>query len=318
MSEDVFGQDAAKLERTIASVAKSPTNRQPGSIGFVAKAAAALKTTSEHCSHYRNPEKQRHRCCCMEYIDGETLHNTWRANDLGETLDINVQIASALAAAHRAGIVHRDIKPDNIMLRRDGLVKVLDFGLVKLTERQSATDTEAPTKALVHTDAGTVMGTANYMSPEQARGQKLDARTDIWSLGVMLYELTTGRSPFSGSTATDIIASIVKTEPLPLTRFSPELPPKLEEIVAKALEKDREERYQTVKDLLVDMRRLRKRLDFEKPNWSSRNLLTISPDKALRPARSFANSDVGQRHENKRTSATDVQRRICLASGSSA
>jgi TolB-like protein/Tfp pilus assembly protein PilF len=107
------------------------------------------------------------------------------------------------------------------------------------------------------------MGTANYMSPEQARGQKVDARTDIWSLGVMLYEMTTGRLPFSGATTTDVVASIVKTEPIPLTRFSPELPSKLEEIVAKSLEKDREERYQTVKDLLVDVRRLRKRLDFE-------------------------------------------------------
>jgi eukaryotic-like serine/threonine-protein kinase len=108
-----------------------------------------------------------------------------------------------------------------------------------------------------------VMGTANYMSPEQARGQKVDARTDIWSLGVMLYEMTAGRLPFSGATTTDVVASIVKTEPIPLTRFSPELPSKLEEIVAKTLEKDREERYQTVKDLLVDMRRLRKRLEFE-------------------------------------------------------
>jgi TolB-like protein len=140
---------------------------------------------------------------------------------------------------------------------------VLDFGLVKLTEPQSTTNAEAPTKALMHTEAGTVMGTANYMSPEQARGQNVDARTDIWSLGVMLYELTTGRLPFLGATTTDIIASIVKIEPIPLTRFSPELPSKLEEIVAKALEKDREERYQTVKDLLVDMRRLRKRLEFE-------------------------------------------------------
>jgi eukaryotic-like serine/threonine-protein kinase len=233
---------------------------------FVQEAKAAAGLNHPNIAHiYEIGETDGTSFIAMEYIDGQTLRQHLKQSQLSvsEILDISIQIASALGAAHEAGIVHRDIKPDNIMLRRDGLVKVLDFGLVKLTEPQSATDTEAPTKALVHTDAGTVMGTANYMSPEQARGQKVDARTDIWSLGVMLYEMSTGRLPFAGGTATDIIASIVKTEPMPVTRLSPELPAKLEEIVAKALEKDREERYQTVKDLLVDMRRLRKRLEFE-------------------------------------------------------
>ena len=267
MGEVYLVQDT-QLERTIALkiLPDEVANDRQRMHRFVQEAKAAAALNHPNIAHiYEIGESNGTSFIAMEYIDGATLrqHMARTQLDLGETLDISIQIASALAAAHEAGIVHRDIKPDNIMLRRDGLVKVLDFGLVKLTEPQSATDTEAPTKALVHTDAGTVMGTANYMSPEQARGQKLDARTDIWSLGVMLYELTTGRSPFSGATATDIIASIVKTEPIPLTRFSPELPSKLEEIVAKALEKDREERYQTVKDLLVDMRRLRKRLDFE-------------------------------------------------------
>src|SRR5678816_539919 len=151
------------------------------------------------------------------------------------------------------------------MLRnRDGFVKLLDFGLVKLTEvSRSDTDTEAPTRALVNTDAGTVMGTVVYMSPEQARGKSVDERTDIWSLGVILYEMVTGVAPFAGETSADVIAAIVKTDPPPITRLVPEAPPKLEEIISKALEKERDERYQTIKDLLVDLRRLKKKLDFD-------------------------------------------------------
>ena len=267
MGEVYLAQDT-QLERTIALkiLPADVTSDRQRMHRFVQEAKAAAALNHPNIAHiYEIGKADGTSFIAMEFIDGETLRALSKQGELAVTaiLDIAIQIASALAAAHDAGIVHRDIKPDNIMLTHDGLVKVLDFGLVKLTESQSTTDTEAPTKALVHTDAGTVMGTANYMSPEQARGQKVDARTDIWSLGVVLYELTTGRLPFWGATTTDIIASIVKTEPLPLTRFSPELPSKLEEIVAKALEKDREERYQTIKDLLVDMRRLRKRLEFE-------------------------------------------------------
>ena len=143
-------------------------------------------------------------------------------------------------------------------------MKLLDFGLVKLTEApDTPTDTEAPTRTLVNTDAGTVMGTVVYMSPEQARGKPVDERTDIWSLGVVLYEMTTGVVPFAGETSADVIAEIVKTDPTPVSRLAPDTPTKLEEIIVKALEKDRDDRYQTVKDLLVDLRRLKKRLDFE-------------------------------------------------------
>ena len=199
-----------------------------------------------------------------ELVDGETLRQRLSQEplSLSEVFEIAIQIASALVAAHEAGIVHRDIKPDNVMLRRDGIVKVLDFGLAKLAEKPSV-DTEAATRALVQTEPGTVMGTANYMSPEQARGREVDARTDIWSLGVVIYELIAGRAPFAGETSTDVIASIVKSDPKPLSTYVPDVPDRLEEIVSKTLEKDREDRYQTVKDLLVDLRRLRKRLDFE-------------------------------------------------------
>ncbi len=201
-----------------------------------------------------------------EFIEGETLRQrAARARlTIPESLDVAIQIASALSAAHEAGIVHRDIKPENVMLRRDGIVKVLDFGLAKLAELQpSGVDTEAPTKAIVNTEPGTVMGTAAYMSPEQARGLETDARTDIWSLGCVLYETVTGRRPFEGETATDVIAAIIKGQPAPLARHNADAPPKLEEIVSKALEKDREERYQGVRDLLVDLRRLKKRVEFE-------------------------------------------------------
>jgi serine/threonine protein kinase len=144
-----------------------------------------------------------------------------------------------------AQIMHRDIKPENIMLRSDRIVKVLDFGLAKLTLQQVApVDTEAPTESMLKTDPGIVMGTAQYMSPEQARGLEVDARTDIWSLGVVLYEMVTGRAPFTGDTPSHVIVSILESEPPPLARYS-EVPAELERIITKALRKDREERYQT-------------------------------------------------------------------------
>src|SRR6185436_1585824 len=174
-----------------------------------------------------------------EFIDGETLRLRIRAGmKLDEILEVAIQTASALGAAHAAGIIHRDIKPENIMVRRDGYVKVLDFGLAKLSEPEATltgSDPEAATRALVNTDAGTVMGTAAYMSPEQAKGAHMDARTDLWSLGAVLYEMVTGRVPFIGETATETISLILQREPAPLTRYAHEVPAELERIVNKAL-----------------------------------------------------------------------------------
>ncbi|HEX6729193.1 MAG TPA: protein kinase, partial [Pyrinomonadaceae bacterium] len=203
-----------------------------------------------------------------EYIDGVTLRRKIAANRLEtiEILDIAVQIAGALEEAHAAGIIHRDIKPDNIMVRRNGYVKVLDFGLAKLTETsvdRTPSDAEAATRVLVHTDAGVVMGTSHYMSPEQARGKPVDARSDIWSLGVVLYEMVTGRFPFEGETSTDILAAITQKEPSPLARFARDVPPELEWIVLKALRKAPDERYQTIKELLTDLKRLKQKREFE-------------------------------------------------------
>ncbi|MCA1623274.1 MAG: protein kinase, partial [Acidobacteria bacterium] len=201
-----------------------------------------------------------------EYVKGETLRDKLKNQIFtsAETLEIAVQITSALNAAHEANIIHRDIKPENIMRREDGLVKVLDFGLAKLTETNiTAIDTEDETVAQVKTAPGVVMGTVAYMSPEQARGKETDERTDIWSLGCVLYEMITGQIPFDGETAADQFAAIIHKQPVPPSRLVEKLPEKLEEILAKCLEKDPDERYQTIKDLLVDLRRLKKRSDFE-------------------------------------------------------
>ena len=203
-----------------------------------------------------------------EYIDGITLRHKLQERPLtvSEVLEIAIQIASALDEAHSAGIVHRDIKPDNVMVRRNGYVKLLDFGLAKLTERildRSSLDAEAATRVFVQTDAGVVMGTSQYMSPEQARAQAIDARTDIWSLGVVMYEMTAGKAPFTGETPTDVIVAITQKDPPPLARFTTNLPAELEWIITRALRKDREERYQTAKELLTDLRKLKQRLEFE-------------------------------------------------------
>lgn len=202
-----------------------------------------------------------------EFIDGHTLRERMNQGPikLGEVIDVTIQIASALAAAHAAGIVHRDIKPDNVMIRRDGITKVLDFGLAKLSaESTTSPDPEAATRALVKTGPGMVMGTAAYMSPEQASGQEVDARTDIFSLGVVIYEMAAGCVPFPGGTVREVLAAILsKEEPPTLTRLAPEVPQELEHIVSKALHKDREHRYQTTGELLLDLQALKQKLDFE-------------------------------------------------------
>jgi serine/threonine-protein kinase len=200
-----------------------------------------------------------------EFIEGETLRQRIRAGmKLPDILDVAIQAASALAAAHAAGIIHRDIKPENVMVRSDGYIKVLDFGLAKLTEPpDSLSDPDVPTKPMVNTDAGTVMGTAVYMSPEQAKGGQLDARTDLWSLGAVLYEMVTAHVPFIGETPTETISLILQKESAPLTRYVREVPAELERIVNKSLTKNCEERYQSAKDLLIDLRNLKRKLEVD-------------------------------------------------------
>ncbi len=226
-----------------------------------AKAASALNHPNI-LTVYEIGSFENSRFIATELIKGETLRERLRGEPLTlrEVLDAVVQIASALNAAHSAGIVHRDIKPENIMLRDDGLVKVLDFGLAKLTEKKTENlDTEGETRAQVKTSPGMVMGTVNYMSPEQARGKEIDGRSDVWSLGVVIYEMLTRRLPFAGETANDSIAAILTREPAPLDGNTP---PELQRIVRKALQKKADERYQTVKDFLLDVKNLKRELEF--------------------------------------------------------
>jgi serine/threonine protein kinase len=198
-----------------------------------------------------------------EYIDGQTLRDYLRGKKLklGETLDITLQVLAALDAAHEAHIVHRDIKPENVMIRRrDRVVKVLDFGLAKVTEKRSSvlTDQEAATE--FKTAPGLMMGTINYMSPEQAQAHEVDERTDIWSTGVMIYEMVSGAMPFKGATTSHTIVQILEKDPSPLGS-QVKVPAELERIVLKAMAKSPEDRYQTAKDMLIDLRSLKRHLD---------------------------------------------------------
>ena len=199
----------------------------------------------------------------MEYVEGMTLRQRMRSHalKLGDVLDIAIQVAEALTAAHEAGIVHRDIKPENIVIRPEGYVKILDFGLAKLTERHKGATHTTMSTMLFNSSPGTVIGTAAYMSPEQARGVSVDERTDIWGLGVVLYEMASGRPPFTGETATDVVVAIVETDQPPISQHVEGVPPELERIVKKALRKDRNERYQIVKELAIDLRSLRRELE---------------------------------------------------------
>src|SRR6266446_5509410 len=213
---------------------------------------------------YEIKEVDEHLFIATEFVDGENLRERIRKGrmKLGEVLDVAIQVASALSAAHAAGIVHRDLKPENIMLRRDALVKVLDFGLAKLTDPQSTTTgPEEVTLQWFSTEPGLVLGTSVYMSPEQARGLPLDARTDIWSLGVVLYEMVGGRVPFAGATKSDVIVSILEREPPPLENDAQEPANELKWILHKALRKEKEERYQTARELLGDLKDVRHELD---------------------------------------------------------
>src|SRR5262245_39994843 len=191
------------------------------------------------------------RYIVTEFIDGQTLRERLNGDRLAPpaALDIAAQIAAALTAAHEAGIVHRDIKPENVMLRCDGIVKVLDFGLAKLKPQQvGAVDSQAPTQKKI-TDPGTVMGTVGYMSPEQVRGQDADHRADIFSFGVILYEMLSGQRAFSGDSAVEVMSAILKEDPSELSETNTKISPQLEKIVRRCLEKQPERRFQSASDL---------------------------------------------------------------------
>jgi eukaryotic-like serine/threonine-protein kinase len=251
-----------------------------------AKAASALNHPNI-ITIYEIDRTESGHFIAIEYIDGQTLRERAASASMtvGDVLDIAIQATSALAEAHEAGIVHRDIKPDNIMIRRDGIVKVLDFGLAKLSEQPSPVfvDSEAPTSINIKTEPGVVMGTAVYMSPEQARGLPVDARTDIFSFGIVLYEIIAGRLPFKGTDRVEVLMAILGEDPPPpLARYAPEAPDELQRIVAKALAKPREDRYQSTNELLNDLRNLKKRLEIDA------ELQRTLPPEAVPPAQRTA------------------------------
>ncbi|HEU5239392.1 MAG TPA: protein kinase [Pyrinomonadaceae bacterium] len=215
-----------------------------------------------------------------EYIEGETLQTRLKRESLSlkSTLEIALQVASALDAAHRAGVVHRDIKPDNVMVRQDGIVKVLDFGIAKLTATESSdVDSEGVTRLQMKTRVGMIMGTAAYMSPEQARGLETDARTDIWSFGCVLYEMLTREKPFQGETMTDVLANIVYREPASIVARRKEAPAELERIIAKTVSKNKDERYQSAKELFDDLKQLETRMLVDAELTRSRESIPAQP-----------------------------------------
>ena len=215
-------------------------------------------------------EIERIQFIAGEFIDGDTLRKRLSSTiNFDEAIDISIQVTAALVAAHRLNIVHRDIKPENIMIRRDdGLVKVLDFGLAKISAAPGASSdsvaADAETESEVQTQEGLLLGTVAYMSPEQARGHKVDQRTDIWSLGVVLYEMVAGCTPFTAGSSHEIISAILSKDPIPpLTRYRRLVPQRLIEIIEKAIAKNRDERYQTTQDLLIELKRLKQSLELQ-------------------------------------------------------
>ncbi|MGI8789196.1 MAG: protein kinase domain-containing protein [Pyrinomonadaceae bacterium] len=237
-----------------------------------------------------------------EFIEGLTLREVIRESRLGlsEILDILIQIAGALAAAHKAHLVHRDIKPENIMIRPDGYVKILDFGLAKLVERKnkSILGLEDLTVGKNQTAKGVILGTVNYMSPEQAKGEQVDKRTDIFSFGVVIYEMIAGRTPFAGDSVSETFANLINQEPQPISRFAANVPDEMQRIISKMLRKNADERFQTMKDVLTDLKDLRENLTLDEKLEKLHSLENGNETAILRATTGEANKRTAETQNN--------------------
>ena len=266
MGEVFLAQDS-RLERNVALKilprAFAGDAERLGRFVREAKSASALNHPNILTIHEIGMSEGFHYLA-TELIVGETLRERIARGALpvADCLEIAIQVAAALGAAHAAGIVHRDVKPENVMIRADGLVKVLDFGLAKWSEPQ-VVDPQGVTVDRGRTHPGVVLGTVAYMSPEQSRGKTVDARTDLWSLGVVLYEMLSGRQPFEGESSTDVLANILHREPPQLALEAEELAPEIGAILGRALAKERLARYATSRELTADLKSAQKRLQFD-------------------------------------------------------
>ena len=266
MGEVYLAEDTKLVRQVAIKVLRSESvGDQQANKRLIREAQSAAKLDHPNiCAIHEVGEADGRSFIVMQYVEGETLANRIQraALELKASLDTATQIADALAEAHARGIIHRDIKPQNIMITSRGQAKVMDFGLAKLVRDRSIAESEAPTESLL-TEPGALVGTVPYMSPEQVRGETVDARSDIFSLGAVLYEMVSGRRPFAAESAAATFSAILTREPPPIARYSIEAPAELQRIVSKALRKDREERYQSSKDLQIDLRHLKQRLELD-------------------------------------------------------